>query len=196
MITNKAKDFFLEVRVDNDPIANPPDVPNGTQIFWNDGGGDRIYFMTSAAGPVEFKLPGLVSDAFFPCDQPNNEDSYEVDNVGGTGRKRLSFVAPADFDSLISLDAIVIVDGPTGLQDFDLISHYALAGEDKLLNSQTVVGHQIDFTGLGDQHYNFDISFMFPNLAAEHRCGMDINHKGIGGALDYLGIVMKYQKTP
>jgi len=47
-IIKKAEDFLVEVRVNTDPVASPPDVPNGTKIFWDDGGVDRVYIKTQS----------------------------------------------------------------------------------------------------------------------------------------------------
>lgn len=45
-IIKKAEDFFIEVQVDADPVASPPDVPAGTRIIWDDAGTLKTYEMT------------------------------------------------------------------------------------------------------------------------------------------------------
>lgn len=107
-IIAKAEDFLVEVRVNTDPVATPPDVPNGTKIFWNDGGIDRVYIKTQS-GVSETGAAG---------------ESTTASNVGGgsgifkqltgTDLEFKTLIPGSNISFLVGADTVTIEAAATG----------------------------------------------------------------------------------
>lgn len=141
-----------------------------------------------------FKLAPVAKEEFFRSDYNSNNGSYRVRNIGGSGAHRFSFRIPENFQSLNSLKLIgIISSGAAGSgKDIDLISEYAAIGEDKSINGESDVATVYDFTGLDDEFAEIDISGVFTGISAGDKCGLEVDHNGIGGGIDYIGIELLY----
>lgn len=131
----------------------------------------------------------------FEADRPNNDGRYRTRQIAGTGGQRMSFFVPPDFRKLVALRLIAMISsGAAGSAKsiwFD--TAYGSAGESKTQHEESDHSSTFDFTGFGDKHTSIDIAHVFGALAAGDRCGILIDHKGLGGAIDYLGIEMEYE---
>jgi len=127
---------------------------------------------------------------------------YRAKTLSGTGAYDFSFFVPISFPGLSKLVALELLYinvganvGPTVQIDF--ASEYGLHGQAKnfnFVNNPDPAGAVGSYLiGAVNAHDKFDLTSlagtnMFPNLAAGHRCGLNVNHRGIGGAIGYLGI--------
>lgn len=81
-------------------------------------------------------------------------------------------------------------------RDIDLFSEYALLGENMATNAESDTTTVYDLTGTADEITAvLDLSVVFSSLAAGHFCGVQVDHNGIGGGIDYIGIRFIYTKA-
>jgi len=139
------------------------------------------------------KLANLstIKEKFF---SPNNDianfDDYSVRTAGSTAQSYFTFLIPEDFVSLVSLDIILFITSTIGPVDIDLISSYALVGQDRLFNAETDTATTYNFTA--SEISEIDASVVFSSLVGGHICGLHIDHNAIGGTAKYLGLKMRY----
>lgn len=124
----------------------------------------------------------------------NTSGNYASNNVGGTGAGRFTFLTPHDFVSLVSLQLVGIVSaGADGAaRDIDFFSSYGAIGELSTTHGSSDSASTYDLTGQTDKFYAFDISSLYASLAAGDFAGLLVDHKGIGGGIDYVGILLRY----
>lgn len=130
---------------------------------------------------------------FFAADYSSSDGDYRMKNVSTVGSHEQTFTIPNDFNALTSLKSIFIVAaGASGAgKDIDLTSSYGAQGEPKTQHQESDAASTYTI-GAQDTHDEIDISGVFTSIAAGDRCGIKIDHKTIGGALEYLGIEMYY----
>lgn len=133
---------------------------------------------------------GIKSAYFSIGNDVNNEGTYGVRNVGSTADGYATWRMPADFETLISLEAHLYVLATVGPVDIDLNSSYSLIGESVVLNAESDVGTTYNFTA--NQHEIIDASVVFNSLLANHICGLNIDNNGVGTSVKYLGISLRY----
>lgn len=106
----------------------------------------------------------------------------------------MTFSVPHDFVSIINLSLIGIISaGAAGAsKDIDLNSSYGTVGESYIQHVQSDTLTLYNFTGLADKWAEINIAPLFASLSANDHCGLLINHNGIGGAIYYLGINLRY----
>jgi len=133
----------------------------------------------------------------------SSSSPYRSRGQAGTTAHEYTFFVPDGFPGLSKLVALELIfinrsanPGPATVQ-IDFSSEYALDGQAKNAN---FVNHPDPAGGAGSYVLpaanvlgRFDLTNlvginMYPNLAANHRCGLRVNHRGIGGAIEYLGI--------
>lgn len=119
----------------------------------------------------------------------NNFGDYRGRNLGNNSNFNFSFMVPADFASLISLEAICInvAATPTAAADIDLFSDYGLLGQQSNFNSESDITSVYTVPAVGEL-FAIDLSSVFTSLAVNHFCGVNIDHNGVGGNIFYLGI--------
>jgi hypothetical protein len=136
---------------------------------------------------------GASRDVFFNADYGTNDGSYRTRQVGAAGAFRFNFHVPFDFVTLVSLDLVGFPEaGATGSgKDIDLTSEYGAIGELKNNHSEsdTTTTYTIP---ANDTLFTIDLSTVFSVLAAGDFAGVLVDHNGIGGAVDYLGIRLRY----
>lgn len=180
------------------------DVPSGTSFKI---GGVALTAAGFTAANVDDLLDGSDADAlhthatllntreiFFPADVATDLGDYRVRNVGGNGTHRFNFKAPHDFTTIT---ALVLVGAPSAgaagaSKDIDLSSDYGGIGELTNVHSESDTATVYDLTGTSGEWTEIDISGVFSSLAAGDFCGLQVNHMGIGGAIDYIGIRLRY----
>lgn len=133
---------------------------------------------------------------YFLPDHDANQGSHRVQTISATANSNFEFRMPSDFLSIISLTVELTPSaGAAGSgKDIDLTSDYGTQGEAFNNHSETDTGTVYDFTGLTDTFSEIDLSPVFTGLAANDICGVNIDHNGIGGAMDYYGIALTYRK--
>lgn len=130
----------------------------------------------------------------FPVDHDSNYNNYRVQTIAATGAFRFTFCAPPDFSSLVSLELIFAPSvGAAGAgKDIDLYSDYGGPNESTVQHSQADTTSAYDL-GTADTWRTLNIAPLFSNLSAQDRCGLFLDHKGIGGACYYVGVKMVYK---
>lgn len=137
----------------------------------------------------------------------SNEAPYRHRALGAAGAHEFTFFIPDGFPGLTKLVALEVIyinrnaNVPPTTVEIDFFSEYALDTQAKNFN---FVNHP-DPAGAAGSYLlaavgtfgKFDLTNlagtnMYPNLAANHRCGLEIDHKGIGGYLDYVGIRLAF----
>jgi len=195
----------IEVEVNAVPIAIRPafNLIAGAGIALagvDNPGADRVDVTVST-------IAGSVRDIFIAATDYNssNPSPYRSRNVGGTGAHDFTFYVPTDFQiaNLVALELIYFNAGANvGVTvQIDFASEYCLNGQAKNFNFVNnpdpagAVGSYL--VGAVNVRSFFDLTNlagtnMYPNLAAGHLCGLNINHRGIGGAINYEGIRLAY----
>lgn len=151
----------------------------------------------SATDTLDFRLAAAFRPTrvvFIPVDHGSNFSVYRTRSVGSAGSWRLDFNVPYDFTSIVSLEIIGIVSaGAAGAaKNIDLTSEYGALNEVYNTHTSTDTTSTYDLTGYTNKFYNLNIAPLFPALAAGDFCGIFVDHKGIGGSIDYLGIRLRY----
>lgn len=153
---------------------------------------------TVAGATVENALDtllGLIGDpatkeAFFSPQQDDNIGDYRTRTIGGAGAFEFSFVVPHDFTSIISLEMILTPASNVTAENIDLTSDYGPDAGSIIAFSETDITNVVTFTA-GDWNV-MDISSVFSSLAAGHRCGIELDHQGIGSTVHYLFLRLRY----
>lgn len=163
-------------------VAVPAGIPKADGV----GKISSAWLPGSAVGPREIFLPGT--------DYNSNLGERRVRSVGGTGAHRFSFYVPFDFASLLELYLVGICSaGAAGPgKNIDLYSEYAALGQLRTTHAQASTLPTYDFTGQADRVVQINLAPVFSFLAAGDYCGLQVDHLGIGGGIDYLGIRMRY----
>lgn len=137
---------------------------------------------------------GAARTLWFNSDLPQVQQTYNTRSIGATGNQNWNFQVPDDFGSLQDLvlygDPSAGAAGPA--RSIDLISNYALPGEAITANSESDIGTLFDLTGLDGTWWGLDVSTVFSNLQPLHMCGVEIDHNGIGGGIEYMVLRMRY----
>lgn len=123
---------------------------------------------------------------------------YASENVGSTASAYLSFTLPTDFSSLSLARTNIIPNTTNAAADIDIIINSHLSGELFTINSVTDNVSTYNFTiNVGT---DIDFTFLFnllPGSARQpgSRIGVEFDHNGIGGALNYISCNIEYVRT-
>lgn len=123
----------------------------------------------------------------------NDYGDFRTRSQGATGAQRYTFPVPHDFNSLISLAMVAIPRSiPSAGLNIALDSDYGALSEP--LNNHTESNTVAALTSfpVANDISELDISSVFSSLAAGDRCGLFINHTGIGATVDYLMVRLRY----
>lgn len=128
--------------------------------------------------------------ATFAVDASSNHGAYRGRSITSSGDHNFTFVVPAEFDALISIELYGIPESSFTSQDIDLDSNYGGLGE----NYQTHVeaDHTGTYSGVINSGFSLDLSSVFSALSAGDRCGVLVDHNVIGDTINYLMIVLNY----
>jgi len=152
----------------------------------------------SAAGFVKKKISltnllatsGLNRVVIFPGDLNSNFDTYRVRSIGGSGLGNFSFIIPATFDSLVSINLVGIPGSAIVAQAIELENNYGELGEQFDDNTEIDLTQTIT---VGDGEISLiDVSSVFSGVAGGDACGLEINHIGIGASINYIALVMEF----
>lgn len=195
----------IEVLANAIPIAIRPalNLVSGAGILVagvDNPGADRVDVTIST-------VAGSVRDIFYHAMDYNSSAAspYRSRNVAGTGAFDSTFYVPTDFQiaNLVALELIYFNQGANvGVTvQIDFSSEYCLNGQAKnfnFVNNPDPAGAVGSYLiGAVNTRAFFDLTNlagtnMYPNLAAGHLCGLNVNHRGIGGAINYEGIRLAY----
>lgn len=188
--------------------AIPPPIPGGAGVIeWNGRTGlvlpqagdyaatqitnDSAVAGASVADALDnLELAAATKDRWFEAETNGQNAGHRIRNVGASGNFDFNFVAPPDFDSLVSLQmwgASRTATNPAA--PITLTSSYGAVGETPTTEG---AGNGITPAFTAGILFAYDISSVFGNLAAGDMCGVNVDHGGIGGTVDYYGIYMRY----
>lgn len=181
---------FLELPPILKPVAP---LNNRVQIYSK---ADKFVYIQGEDG-IERLLATSIGGSFadlYPAETNANYNNYRIRSLGSNGSFRFNFVVPANFTTLASLQ---LVGAPIGSaagagKDIDLFSNYANENESVIQHSESDTSILYDFTGNADQWVHIDISSVFSNLTALDKAGVFVNHMGIGGSINYIGVLIIY----
>ena len=129
-------------------------------------------------------------------DYSDNNGDYRVISLSQNGSQRFTFHIPNDFASLTSIKLIGIPSaGAAGAaKDIDLSSEYGAIGEASNNFTESDIATTYDLTGTsGEITEVLDLNVVLSSLAAGQFIGVFVDHNGIGGAIDYLGVKLIYK---
>lgn len=131
---------------------------------------------------------------FQQAQQASVRGDYRVRNVLDNTSFQFTFNVPWDFVTLISLGLICIPEAGAigGSKNIDLGSNYGAVGQLFNIHSEVNPGFTTDFL-TPDNIYEVDVSSVFSSLAAGDFCGLRITLNALGGGLDVLGVLLRYE---
>ena len=141
-------------------------------------------------------IPEKARTQFFPVPQNNsNYNGYRVRSRGSNGNQIFNFQIPADADVSLGVSGF-LVGAPTGGaagpgKNIDLELVWATVGT--LVNSNVVADTTsvYDLTG-ADTWQLIEFSPLLAGIVAGAFCGLEVDHNGIGGTINYLGVTIGY----
>lgn len=144
-----------------------------------------IRWATSALTPTK--------RVFIPAEYSANYNNMRARAIAATGSYRFNFNVPGDMVTLTSLELVGIpVSGAGGTgKDIDLTSNYGAIGESATIHTESDTTSTYNL-GTDNNIISYSIASVFTNLAAGDFCGVFVDHKGIGGTVNYLGIRLIY----
>lgn len=177
-------DFLVNDEFIDDRVSNLLVEGSGIDLNYNDAG--NLLTITNSAPATKHIFYVINTDA--------NVGDFRVRSVGAAGNFRITFLVPHDFTSLVSIGLVGIpTAGAAGAaRDIDIESDYATFGEIYNTNSETNTTITYNLTGTADRITSLDISSVFTGIAANDLCGFFFTHNAIGGTINYLGIVLRY----
>lgn len=153
----------------------------------------QVLTLTGGLIPSWAAVSSADKTVYFPIDWNVNFNDYRARSLGGNAMWRISFFAPDDLGSLVSLALMGIPSaGAAGAgKDIDLFSDYGGLGEDNQNHNESDTTSTYNL-GVVGEHIDLDVSAVFSVLAAGDRCGLLFDHNGIGGSMTWLGLKMVY----
>ena len=110
--------------------------------------------------------------------------------VGANAALNMEFQVPTDFNSLVSISAIIIPGATNAAADIDLSSTYAALGEAYTNHAETNVAITYNLTI--NLITALDISSVFTSMATGDFCGINLKQNSIGATSHYLGLLLTY----
>jgi len=139
---------------------------------------------------VPVVTPPIDKTFFGDYDANSPGSDYRSQAIAGTGAHRFPFTVPDDFNTLVKLELVCSPLASIVNQQIDLDSEYGAEGQAVNNHSTSVIGGLYTLTG--GIWTKIDITALFPLLAAGDRCGIFVDHKGIGTTIYYLGVRLVY----
>ena len=131
----------------------------------------------------------VVKMAYFKMEFNTDQyGEYGGENIADT---RTNFDIPFDFNTLLSLELIIIPFATDGSWDINLNSHYGQISEISNIHAEADTRA---YSLVTDVKFGVDISVVFNNLTAGDNCGLNITD-GLGHGFFCLGIRLKYEAS-
>ena len=171
---------------------------SGFVFTWLDPGGLTLKttdIVVLRFNDTALSIPSTKEVFISATDYGADNGDYRVRNISMNGDFNFTFFVPFDFSSVNSATLIGIPSaGAAGAgKDIDLSSEYATFGQASNANSEADTGTTYDLTGTsGEITEVVDLLVVLSSLAASDVVGINVDHNGIGGAIDYLGVKLNY----
>jgi hypothetical protein len=139
-------------------------------------------------------MGAIVISKFFVADPNGNLGDFRSRGIGGASGHRFTFQVPLEAKMVVSAELKGVVQvGADGVnKDIDIYSDYASEGEVYNIHSESDTTTLYDLIGLTDKIWSLDLMSILSELASGDFVGIFVDHKTIGGTIDYLGIELKY----
>lgn len=145
----------------------------------------------SAADKTKLDRLSVVKEMWFPQDAlANFSTTQRTKTFAASGTGRFMFATPADFGSLVSIDAIMMPVATNAAANIDLTSEYGALGASAIGITQT--DNASTYALVANQLKAISLATVFGSLAANQQCGVLISHTTIGGSSEYYGIRLRY----
>lgn len=140
-------------------------------------------------------LTGVLKEVFYPAETSSSMGNFRVRSVAAGGAFNFDFAVPDDFSSLESISAVGIIaaTGTSGTgKDIDITSSCGQVGELYTADVTSDTSSTYTISAI-NTIWQLNASNVFGSLSAGDFCGLNIDHNTIGGAIDYLGIKLRYR---
>jgi hypothetical protein len=186
-------------QIDNDSgvagatVANALDALAAIIIHLNasDIGNDSSVAGADVAAALDTLLGSIgTKRMFFEAETNGNDSGHRVRNIGATGNFDFNFEVPLDFVSLVRLEmwgASRTTTNPAA--PITLTSSYGVPPQ---APNAISVAANITPALVAGQLFRFSLASVFAGLSAGAQCGVNLNHTGVGGSVDYYGIYLEY----
>lgn len=169
----------------------------GTSLTWLDPSG--LTLVTTDVLVARYNdtaLASLTKEIFIAATDYNaNLGNLRTREVAGTGAHRFTFYVPNQVQNILSIKLVGIVSaGAAGSgKDIDLASEYGQIGEPSNQHTESDTTSTYDFTGKSGQYTEvIDLTVVLTSILPGDYAGIFVDHNGIGGPIDYLGVKIQY----
>lgn len=135
---------------------------------------------------------------FFYVDPNSNYNNYRTRSINAGGAFRFVARIPDDVGTITRIALICApIGGAAGpAKDIDILCDFAAEGENVVANSQNDTTTLYDFSGMADDWVAIDLTTLLtggtPSLSPGDILGIQVDHNGIGGSIQYAGIQLEY----
>lgn len=131
---------------------------------------------------------------FYAVQYASNLGDYRVRLVSDNTSFQFTWMVPWDFSTLTSVGLICVPEGAAvgAGKSITLDSDYGAVGENFAAHSENDGAFTTDFL-TPDLIYEVDVSSVYNSLAAGDFCGLQITLNTIGGGLNVLGVLLRYE---
>lgn len=149
--------------------------------------------LNGGAGTVSDALNSLQTGwGWFPAETNGSNAGRRIRNIGASGDFDFDFIAPPDLGTLTRLEMWGASRSATNpAAPITLTSSYGTVPEAPDNDTTAVAIAPAFVTG---ELFSYSIAGAFPSLVPGDSAGVNVNHGGIGGSLDYYGVYMEYLK--
>jgi hypothetical protein len=154
-------------------------------------------FLRRVGSDIVGAAPSAVGHRFTPVAPDNNRGEFPVANVTTNGEVRFVFHIPDDFGNIIGAFVLGIpaTGAPGAGKDIDIFSNYGQMGTEQYnthASSNTVATYTVGAVGL---LWQLDISGILSSISPDDVVGIRVKHNTIGGAIDYIGVHLDYNRA-
>jgi len=130
---------------------------------------------------------------------PSVSGEHVVFSVASNGSANFAFSIPENYVAMVALGLVgVPSSGAAGAgRDIDLFSEYGdpSTNESPSAHAESDTTTTYDFTGLSGLFTSVDLTPVFSSVEGGDRCGFNVKHNSIGGAMEYHEIRLVYEAS-
>ena len=136
---------------------------------------------------------GVTKEVNYQPQYSASSGTYRIRTLTAAAAFEFTGSVPVDFTALVSIEAIYMnLNADVGAgADIDLNSEYGTVGEAKNAHVETDTTTTYTIVATNEKGA-LDLSSVFSSLSAGDSFGIEIDHMGIGGALQYISIRLRY----
>ena len=162
--------------------------PEDSLILQYDGTSNRWRAPATSRGSSAGEVKTLFTQ--FGSNSASAVGDHNTVSLGANASINLEARIPPDFNTLISIAAVMIPGASNTTANIDLSSTYAAVGE--VFNNHAETNTTITYNLVADEITLLEASSVATSLAANDFIGIEFDQNAIGSASNYLGIVLTY----